>query len=322
MVERMPAASLLAAVTAIALILAACGGGDSQSASPPTGRIAFTSDREGIPQVYVMNADGSDQTNLTNHPQGGRGPWWSPDGVQIAFASQRNAQPDIYLMNADGSDVQQLTDDPALDGFLRWSPDGSKVAFYSFKEDVRGLLWLANADLTEQTPLLESIHPAGPDVECAGGFPGSWFPDGQSILFRGSQGATKALQICSVNVDGSDIRVIFSEPNTNSFFPVLSPDATKIAFVSDRDAATDNSGNIEIYVIDVDGGNLSRITNDDAADTTPTWSPDGQWIAFASDRDGDFEIYIVQSDGTGLRQLTDNTASDSDPAWSPPVAGF
>lgn len=317
MVKLMRTASLVAVATVIALILAACGDGESQPAAPPTGRIAFTYDGDGIPQVYVMNADGSDPTNLTKDPAGGGGPWWSPDGAQIAFSSQRDGQPDIYLMNADGSDVQQLTDDPALDGFFRWSPDGSKVAFYSFNEDVRGLLWLANADLSEETPLLESIHPAGTNVECAGGFPGGWFPDGQRILYRGSQGATHALQICSVNVDGSDIRVIFSEPDTLSFFPTLSPDATKIAFVTDRDADTDNPGDTEIYVIDVDGGNLRRVTNDDATDTNPTWSPDGQWIAFASDRDGDFEIYIVQSDGKGLRQLTDNTASDSEPAWSP-----
>lgn len=313
----MRAASLVAAVTAIALILAACGGEDSQPAAPPTGRIAFTSDRDDIPRVYVMNADGSEQTNLTSDPAGGSSPWWSPDGAQIAFSSQRDRQPDIYLMNADGSDVRQLTDDPALDGFLRWSPDGSKVTFYTVKEDARGLLWVANADLSEETPLLESIHPAGTDAQCAGGFPGDWFPDGERILFRGSHGATGALQLCSVNADGSDIQVIFSEPNTLSFSPTLSPDGTKIAFASDRDADPENRRNTEIYVMDGDGGNVRRVTNNDGTDINPTWSPDGQWIAFASDRDGDFEIYIIQPDGKGRRQLTDNTASDSEPAWSP-----
>ena len=307
----MRAVGLIAFITTIALILTACGGGESEPAAAPTGRIAFTSDRKAIPRVYVMNADGSDQTNLTNDPAGGREPWWSQDGEHITFTSFRDGLPDIYIMNANGSDVQRLTNSPAVDGGVRFSPDGSKIAFFTFQEQVRGFLWVANADLSEPTAVLEGVHPAGPGVECAGGFPGGWFPDGKRILFRGSHGGSSALQICSTNVDGTDIQVIFSEPNTLSFYPTLSPDAGEIAFVSDRD------GDFEIYVMDADGGNLRRVTNDGGDDTNPTWSPDGQWIAFASDRDGDFEIYIVQPNGSGLRQLTSNTANDSDPAWSP-----
>lgn len=307
------AAGLVAVVTVVTLIAAACGGGDSQpTATPPPGRIAFTSDRDGaFTQVYVMNTDGSDQTNVTKHPSGGSEPWWSPDGEWIAFTSQREGKPDIYLTKPDGTDVQQLTDSVAVDGRVRFSPDGEMIAFYSFQDQSQGFLWVANIDMSDVRPVLGEIHPSGSEVECAGGFPGGWFPDGERILFRGAHGDTQAQQICSVNTDGTDIKVIFSQPDTVSFLPTLSPDGTKIAFVTNRD------GNIEVYVMDADGSNLQRITDNGADDSDPTWSPDGRWIAFASDRDGDFEIFIVQADGTGLRQVTDNSANDSAPTWSP-----
>ncbi len=259
-----------------------------------------------------MNADGSGQVNLTNQPAHDSGAWWSPDGSEIAFQSFRNVHSDIFIMDADGSNVRQLTDDGAVDGGLRWSPDGTKVAYYSFIEQVRGFLWVANSDGSGRKAVLESIHPAGPEVQCAGGFPGGWFPDGQRILFRGSFGAERATQICAVNSDGSDIRVIFGEPETSaSSFPALSPDGARIAFSSDRD------GNEEVYVMDAGGSNLRRVTKDDGIDMNPAWSPDGQWLVFASNRDGDFDIYVVQADGKGLRKLTDNTAGDIEPAWSP-----
>jgi Tol biopolymer transport system component len=318
--EGMRVAWLVSAAAVALLALAACdsdGGDDAvadgtQSAVPATGRIVFTSERDDNGEVYVMNADGSDQTNITNDPASDGEPSWSPDGTRIAFSSQRGGPAqNIYTMSADGGDVLQLTDTLAVDGGVQWSPDGSRIVFYGFEQASIGFLWLTGAEGGDAIPLLESIHPASPEVTCAGGFPGGWFPDNQRIVFRGSHAGSGAGQICSVNADGTDIQVIFSEPDTFSFSPAVSPDGKKIAFVSNRD------GNYEIYVMDADGTNLQRVTTDEGSDEYPAWSPDGQWIAFASDRDGDFEIFIIRPDGTGLGQLTDNTARDIDPSWGP-----
>ena len=81
-------------------------------------RIAYDS---GI-EIYVMNADGSGQTNLTNNSALDGGPSWSPDGSRIAFVSARDGNPEIYVMNADGSGLTRLTDNPALDIGPVWSP--------------------------------------------------------------------------------------------------------------------------------------------------------------------------------------------------------
>ena len=84
------------------------------------GSIAFASNRDGNWEVYVMNADGSGQTRLTDNPAWDRGPRWSPDGSRIAFVSQRDQNNDIYVMNADGSGQTRLTDNPARDGQPSW----------------------------------------------------------------------------------------------------------------------------------------------------------------------------------------------------------
>lgn len=85
----------------------------------------------------------------------------------------------------------------------------------------------------------------------------------------------------------------------------------KIAFVSDRD------GNREIYSMNADGTNQTRLTTNSATDQFPDWSPDGTKIAFATDRNGNFEIYTMNADGSNLTRLTTNSVPDSEPAWSP-----
>ena len=76
---------------------------DASGPAAAQGRIAFSSFRDGNTEIYVVNADGSGQTNLTNHGADDRGPAWSPDGAKIAFWSDRAGNTEIYVMNADGS---------------------------------------------------------------------------------------------------------------------------------------------------------------------------------------------------------------------------
>ncbi len=292
------------------ITVAACGGEEEVFTGEPTGTIAFTSDRDGTDQIYRMNGDGSEQVNISNNESKDSEPWWSPDGSRLVFKSFRTGPANLFVMNGDGSDVQQLTDNPAVDGGARWSPDGSRIAFYSFRRQRDGLMWVMNADGSDPQPVLKDLVPS-PQTACAGGFPGGWFQDGKRILYRGSEGGISALQICSVEPDGSNIKIILSESGVMNFFPSLSPDGRKMAFTSDRD------GNLEIYAMDVDGGGVRRLTDDPGNDEYPTWSPDGQWIAFHSDRDGDFDIYIVRPDGSDLRQLTDDDDNDMQPSWSP-----
>ncbi len=123
-------ASTVAGAFEPAPVLYPCGEGESEEAGAGLrGRIAFVSDRDGDPEIYVMNADGTGATRLTNSPGGDYHPAWSPDGRRIAFYSERDGNAEIYAMNADGTEVTRLTNHTANDYDPAWSPDGRSLLF-------------------------------------------------------------------------------------------------------------------------------------------------------------------------------------------------
>jgi TolB protein len=139
-----PFRNRMAALAALSLVLAAaaCTGGPEKPSTPPGvdgtavnggeapagEKIAFVAFRDGGDQeIYIMNADGSDQRNLTDDPGEDFDPDWSPDGKLIAFASDRTGEPEVYVMDPDGDNVRQLTTGGGLSP--RWSHDGARIAF-------------------------------------------------------------------------------------------------------------------------------------------------------------------------------------------------
>jgi hypothetical protein len=264
----------------------------------PSGRIAFTRALDGNGEVYVMNADGTGQTNITNNPAWDGFPAWSPDGSKIAFHSNRNW--DIWIMNADGSGQTNLTNNPAWDGFPAWSPDGSKIAFESDR-DGNSEIYVMNADGSGQTNLTNN---SADDF-----WSPAWSPDGSRIAFTSDRDGNWEIYV--MNADGTEQSNITNNP-ADDWGPAWSPDGSKIAFTSFRD------GNGEVYVMNADGTDQANLTNNPAGETwSPAWSPDGSRIAFTSDRDGNDEIYVMNADGTDQANLTNNPAEDMCPAWSP-----
>src|SRR5918992_66089 len=138
----------------------------------PNGQIAFVSLRDGSDEIYVMDAEGGDQTNLSNNDADDFNPSWSPDGEMIAFSSDReNGIDEIYVMNADdGSDVTRLTDNIANDLAPSWSPDGEMIAFTSDRDRTEESgpnfdIYVMNAaDGSGQTRLTDNdAHDSDPD---------------------------------------------------------------------------------------------------------------------------------------------------------------
>ena len=112
----------------------------ADESSPPGGgdsRIVFQSERDGNMEIYVMAADGTGQTRLTDHPSTDTYPAWSPGGDEIAFVSDRDGNDEIYLMNTDGTGLERLSTEPTADSAPRWTADGKRIVFTSSRQKER-----------------------------------------------------------------------------------------------------------------------------------------------------------------------------------------
>ena len=288
-------------------------------------RIAFVSDRDRNYEIYVMDDDGKNQRNLTNHPDRDLAPSWSPDGKRIVFCSDRDGHPhrvpdwfasEIYVMDADGSNPQNRTNHPSDDTSPSWSPDGKRIAFVSDRDrllDIHGFptseIYVMDAD---------GENPQNLTNNRAGDWHPSWSPDGKRIIFMSYReghfiGDFEDItsEIYVMDVDGGNQQRL-TENRKNDEGPSWSPDGTRIVFSSDSKG---DWVNYEIYVMDDDGGNLQRLTENRDDDGGGSWSPDGKRIVFSSDRDWTRQIYVMDADGGNQQNLTNHPRSDFGPAW-------
>jgi Tol biopolymer transport system component/pimeloyl-ACP methyl ester carboxylesterase len=268
------------------------------------GVIAFTSERDGNSEIYIMNADGSEQRRLTHHPFSDTSSTWSPDGALVAFVSSRDRNRDIYIMDHDGSNLYQLTDHPSDDLNPVWFPDGARIGFVSFR-DGNAEIYQTTVDGSELQRLTQNRY---------GDWEFDWSPDGTQIAL--SRQRTEYANIYLLNADGSGELQQLTDTEAHDVYPRWSPDGLRIAFVSNRD------DNWEIYMMNSDGSHQGRLTNTDDPEGPPSWSPDGSQLVFDSGQEGDKSIYVMNSDGTNTRQVTEGGTNDWGPTWRPGPAAL
>jgi CSLREA domain-containing protein len=198
-------------------------------------------------------------------------------------------------MNADGTGLTRVTMgfadlDPA------WSPDCSKIAFVSNRDGLINSIYTVNVDGTNLTRITNKLpySDQGP----------AWSPDGNKLAFGTNEGS--ALRIGTVNADGSGRTLLTSAFGMN---PAWSPDGTKIAFAGNVGAQ-----GTQIVVMNFDGTQQTRITNNNFNDDHPSWSPDGTRIVFERNATGQNELFVMDADGGNQINLT-NGAHGEQPDW-------
>ena len=266
-----------------------------------TARVVFTSLRDGNLEIYVMDANGGNQENLTNHPAYDAQPDWSPDGTKIAFVSGRDGGvSQIHIMDADGKNVIRLTEGRETKGHPDWSPDGRKIAFsVDHREDYIAVM---DADGRNREKLVDQARSP------------SWSPDGKRIAFMSQRDGANELYV--IGVGGLQHRRV-THDLAPKLDPSFSPDGRRIAYEAHHE------GFHHIYVVGADGRNRVRLTHNEEGHSGPAWTPDGRIIAFyVADGiwPGNFRstIHLMTADGKYLRQLSDSgNARDFDPDISP-----
>ena len=289
--------------------------------SPDGTRIAFSSDRppDGSPagtatgsyNVWTLTLATGQLTEVT-HQSGGANdyyPTWTPDGKQITYVDTSHA---IETTNADGTGTPTtLYSDPANTFYSpTWSPDGQRLAYTE----------LDNQGTLTQLFVNGNAVSGNEDVFA---FPARWASndsliyaaDGkiqQRSLSAGTVqtipfAATVSFNRASYPMKTHDFNSTATQPATGVLSPELSPDGHHVAFVALN----------QLYVMKI-GHTPVALTNTPWAKATPTWSPDGKYLAYASDEDGPMAIYIRNVDTGATRRLTAPfTGAQAKLAWSP-----
>lgn len=243
-----------------------------------------------------------DAVQITSSDKKDCDPAVSPDGKKLAFVSNRTGDFCVFLVTFGEAGVVQLTQSQKDDRQPSWSPDSKKIIFASDRTGHSDLYEMA----ADGSSGFLQVTDRG-DVE---EWP-TYAPKGGALMFASAP--YKRLQFrekMSIVIADSAAQANTPRLLTEGDEPRFSPDGSKVLFVSKR------TKNKDIWVMGVDGGLQTQLTNDPKDDENPYWSPDGKRIVFASNRTGNFDLWVMNADGTQVRQLTSNPTDERQPCWS------
>jgi TolB protein len=291
--------------------------------------------------LAVADADGTGERTLLTDMAAAQSPTWSPDGREIAFMASvpETGRVALFVMNADGTGVHEI---PGLEADAV-SPSWQPVPAANEPTDspvpvppkANGPIYF-RVGSGEGRSRIEAVEPDGSgqrivfDEDLTRIAQIAWSPDGSRIAYQNPIASERGIYVA--NADGTDAARLTD--GINDGWPSWSPDGTRIVFSSSsydpaielcRPAGADFACPTDIFVMDADGSNLTRLTQDPAPEYGAEWSPDGGRIAFvrADEHETDTDIFVAPAiftmapDGTDVRQVSSaRGGSDLQPSWS------
>jgi Tol biopolymer transport system component len=235
--------------------------------SPDHSQIVFESDRDDTQprtcfpncnyNLYIMNADGSGQRQLTSAPGAEWHASWSPDGKHLAYTAGDIGfiGGALYIMDMQTGQSTLLLGDGFKDVAADWSPEGTQLVFTSYREGTMDI-YVMNADGTDIRKLYgTNLQEYGPE----------WSPDGNRILFYVFDLPAIKQDIYVMDADGSNVQNLTNTAKVVDEAARWSPDGSQILFHTDRD------GNFEVYIMNADGSQPVNLTRDRGQDYCPDW---------------------------------------------------
>ncbi|MCG5529841.1 hypothetical protein LRD18_02990 [Halorhodospira halochloris] len=233
--------------------------------------LLFVSDHEGRPSIYATDLKGSRIKRLTDAQVTDLDPVWSPAGDRIAFVSRRDESGgSVYLMRGDGTEQKRLTHSERLDFMPRWHPQGERIVFVSNRAGQRSLFEV-NIATGEERQLTEEIYS-----------PRSyrWSPEGDVLAVVAPTGEGERTEIVTIGSKGELKAVLVPASRHGGEIHNLAwhPDGTRLAYT----ASTENRREVRLYVYELTEKRSRRIKTPGNVSGIPSWSSDGEWIAYSS----------------------------------------
>lgn len=303
--------------------------------SPDAKRIVYVLTRADMERsvydadLWIINADGSNDAQLTRAKGSDNHPRWSPDGSRIAFLSDRDAARNaIWVLAANGGEAEKLTDEKGSIADFEWSPDGKTIAFVmrdpapTEKEDVRVVgenaryahLYLLDVESRKTTRVTRG------DFDIANI---SWSPDGQRIAADRTPSGVADFHKSDIAVISrtGEVRMLVSRTGADHSAE-FSPDGRWVAFESSG-GRSDWLAEEQIYVVPAEGGEPRLISRD--YNRTPSrviWREDSKSLWFDGALNTTSQIFRVNADGTGYRNISNFNGVIADLEFAGRTAAF
>lgn len=287
------------------------GTNNSQPAWSPDGQwIAYTSNRLGLPRVFVMRADGSRLRPLTSDDRIELAPSFSPDGKAVAFYSidAGTSRAELRIAPLDGGKAVSIAANgkDMGPGKPSWSADGRRLAF-PVEQGLKKLeVWVANRDGSGARIVSDGFNKRGKADP-------SMSPDGERVVYVADMRGSMHLVVTEL-ATGKSRDLTPDSPATHES-PKWSPDGKFITFASTRDdpALT----RTDIFVMNADGTDIRNVSRTPEEDFNPHWAADGRTIYFTSLRTGTAQLFAVDLITGRTQRVTNNTSHDMEHAPGP-----
>jgi len=248
-------------------------------------------------RLQVADSDGENVHDALRSNEPIISPAWSPDGTKVAYVSFENRKPVVYVQNLVTRERTVVANYKGNNSAPAWSPDGSRLAV-ALTLSGSTQIYLVSASGGDLHRLTNS---SGIDTEPR------FSPDGQSIYFTSDRSGGPQIYKMSV-AGGSAQRLTFKSDYNIS--PRISPDGKTLAFISRRD------GQYQLYVLDL-ATSQELPLSDSSSDDTPSFSPNGRYIMYATKSGGRGTLAVVSIDGSVKHQLTTQLGDIREPTWGP-----
>lgn len=265
-------------------------------------KIYFVSNRTGNKEIWSMDYDGSNQTQITAYRSITTFPCVSPDSTKVAFTTYARGGPMIFMHSLEtGRKLPFYNQNASMNAASDFTPDSKQLLIYSTAGGGYAQVFETNLDGGN---LRRVSHSRSIDVE-----PKINPKTGAEIVFVSDRGGFP--QIYRMSSDGTDV-VRLTNGEGEAVNPSWNPDGQHIAFAWTKGY---DPGNFNIFVMDIASREVVQLTRGIGRNENPTWAPDGTHLVYSSKRAGSTQLWTMLADGTGQKQIT-NKGNNEKPVWS------